>query len=152
MTKYYAIDPLSPGVLGEGTEGEIIDGEIVFSKIHIVFDYFPECFINISNCYFVNEELKSKLDAIDITGIEYGDVKYTVEEGDFDRNTSGKTIDNVPKYYHLIIVGNSGQDDFGFKRDEPRDSSLVVSQRVLDIINEFEMFDLIVKEWKVKAD
>jgi hypothetical protein len=142
--RYMSLEAMVPGWIGEHSVSEIVDNKEIFKKVHYVFDDYPsDCIVERSGVYLITQELKKALEDMETTGCEFDDVIVS-ESDEYEEHTSHIQDNSLPKFYWLKIIGKAGKDDIG--RVEPA-ISIVVSERVFNVIRKFGLKDCIVYAW-----
>ena len=95
--------------------------------------------LKVSNAFMVTDALKSKLIQCDAKGIETYE-KIEIESSDTFRNLYPNR--SLPKLKRIVINGLLGVDDFVVKDH----MKLLVSEKGLSILNEFDVSDLEIVE------
>jgi hypothetical protein len=128
---YYTVEPEAAGGWGENTV--LADGTVHpprVSRLHYRFDgWLGDVVLESFPCYIVTEEARRNIEDIRATGVRFDQVETTTSE-EFDKTHPGLRL---PRFLWMKIDGQAGKDDFGVA--PAPDFRLVVSQRILDVLN-----------------
>lgn len=149
MTKFFQLEAMVPGWIGEQSVSKIIDNREVFEKVHYVFDDYPtDCIVERCPIYLVNEDLKRALETLGATGCQFDDAIIT-ESDSYQGHTSSLTDNSLPRFSWLKILGEAGSNDIGIR---PPRMSIVISARVLELMRALGLHDCIVYSWPETGD
>ena len=131
--KYYAIEPEVAGGLGPNAILQNADASPPqIKRFHYEFDgWLGDPLLETGGLFIVTESLKKKIEALRLTGIAFANVEVS-KSGEFEDFYPSREL---PPFLWLQVIGQAGQDDFGFSKT----LSLVVSQRALDVLEEAGM-------------
>ncbi len=143
---YFELNPEASGTFGESVEfdGSRQDRPPRVTKMAFDFEQWPEdCIIETICNFIITEPLKQALEQVSppLTGCSFGHVEITTEEQQFDELYGDREL---PNFVWLKIEGTACKDDFGYSQE----NSLVVSERVLEVIKLFPHKYLDMKEYK----
>jgi hypothetical protein len=140
--KYYRLRPEVAGGLGDNAI--LADPHARpprITKLHFEFeDWFGDPIVTTVGTYIILESLKEKLSALRATGATFGEVEISISEV-FEELHPGYVL---PKFVWLQVTGNAGRDDFGWSQQH----RLVVSQRILDLLEDAGMSHCDIAEFK----
>lgn len=129
--KYFLIEADVPGRLRNSRQ--VLDNRSNLLSIHYIFDCWPEDDISEADpVIIVSEKLSKSIVSREMTGFILKSCESS--KGDqFDIASPG--CGELPRYLWLDVTGTAGVDDFGISKN----LTLVVSQRVMDILDDFCM-------------
>jgi len=130
--KYYILEPEVAGGIGKNT---LLDRS-VHPPVPIKFNYeflgwLGDSLLETVASFIVTTSLKEKIEAIEATGIAFGEVEIT-KAGEFEDFHPNKEL---PEFVWLQVKGVAGQNDFGLSSKH----RLVVSQRALDVLRQEQL-------------
>ena len=134
---YYVIEPEVAGGLGGNT---VIDQSVhppKIARLHYNFEgWLGDVLLESFPCFIATEGVVQELVSMRSTGVSFGDVEITKTK-QFEEIYPGRQL---PKFRWLKVSGKPGVDDFGMTHD----FRLVVSQRVLDLLESHGLDNAIV--------
>lgn len=135
--KFYFYEPQVTGDYGEHTVYAPPDFIDVLT-MHYEFARWPQDDMQWCGFDFIGtERLREALQAVNppLTGIEFHPVKISGDDQEFERVwREGRPLSALGKWYWFKITGKPGLNDFG---QNYRSVDLVVSERVLEVLNSF---------------
>ncbi|MER9432995.1 hypothetical protein [Mesorhizobium sp. M0408] len=143
MMQYFYIKPDVAGGFGKGTVLDTsVHPPIVSKLIYQMDGWFGDVLITTFPCFLVTEEAKRALLEVGFSGATFAHVEVTTSE-DF-RELQPEV--ELPAFVWLKINGQAGRDDFGIARD----LRLVVSERVLDLLEQLGTPSAVIEPFDVK--
>ena len=139
--KYYELEPEAAGGFGENSI--LADPHARpprVARFHYEFDvWLGDPLLEAVACFIVKESLKEKILALNATGVSFGEVEVSTSDV-FEELDPGRKL---PKFVWLQVTGEAGRDDFGLSLKH----TLVVSQRILDLLKNAVMSHCVVKDF-----
>jgi hypothetical protein len=128
--KYYILEPEVAG--GFGPKSILEDPAARPPRVrHFNYEFdgwLGDPLLETIACFIVTKSLEDKIAAMNATGFSFGLVEVS-KSGEFKDFYPGRQL---PAFTWLQVTGEAGKDDFGLSFKH----SLVVSQRILDILRE----------------
>lgn len=138
--KFYILEPEVAGGPGADTEMDATVHPLRVHKLHYELDgWMGDDLLESFPCYIVTERLMLELGKRGFSGCEFGNVEITKSEQFADLYV-GK---NISEFRWLKVNGEAGTDDLGISDD----NMLVVSERVLKILSQFQSDHCDVEEY-----
>jgi hypothetical protein len=138
--KYSYIEPEVAGGLGKNTVMNRSVHPPIVSKLHYHFDgWLGDVLLETFPCFVVTETAKQKLQSLGATGATFDEVEVTASE-QFRELYPNRQL---PKFAWLRVQGTPGREDFGIAPD----GRLVVSERVLEALQELGISQALVAEF-----
>ena len=142
--RYFLVEPEVAGGLGANTVMDRSFHPPIVTSLHYQFDgWLGDVLLESFPSFVVTEEAVGKLQEADATGVRFGDVEITTS--DQFRELFGDR--KLPRFAWLQIVGRAGHDDFGLAPSR----RLVISERVLDILNGLQLTNALIEPFQTKA-
>lgn len=140
---FYYIRPEVAGSVGpRSVEDRSVHPPIV-TRLHYEFDgWLGGAILESFPCYIVTDPLKKALEDEGFTGCEFDEVEISASEQFADLYP--ERVEALPKFHWLKLTGKAGNDDLGMSSDHV----LVVSERVLETLKNYEMSDCDVDPYK----
>ena len=142
---YFVLEPEVAGSFGPATTGDLRARPPLLEKFNYEFDTWPcDPLLEALSNFIVTDRLKERLIEASASGVEFGDVEVT---------KSGTYLDfygdrPLPAFSWLQIAGRAGKDDFGLSSSH----RLVVSERMMNLLEEFELKYCDVSEYDPKEN
>ena len=137
---FFYIEPEVAGELGGDT---VLDSSVhppKVDKLHYEFHgWLGDALVESFPCVIATEEVATALQGAAVNGVQYCSV-YVSKSSDFMGLHSGVVL---PSFKWLKVFGKPGEDDFGIANDY----RLVVSQKVMRIVQEFGINNAIVEDF-----
>lgn len=122
---HFILDPEVAGSLGPRTEMDTSVHPPIVKKLHFEVDaWLGDDLVQSFPCYLVSDGLKTKLKALNPTGVLFASAEVTASDN-FEELRHGRTL---PTLSWLKVNGDAGRDDFGLTVD----ARLVVSERAVE--------------------
>ncbi|MDM8548595.1 hypothetical protein QUF72_00900 [Desulfobacterales bacterium HSG2] len=138
--RFYILEPEVAGGPGSDTEMDATVHPPCVHKLHYELDgWLGDDLLESFPCYIVTERLMPELGKLGLSGCDFGNVKITKSKQFADLH-AGR---NIPKFRWLKVHGEAGADDFGISDD----NMLVVSERILKILSQFQSDHCDVEEY-----
>lgn len=126
---FYCIEPDAPGRVEEGRN--IYENHSKLDSVIFIFDYWPDDIVESTPVFLASERLSKRISDAGTTGFLLKMCKCI--KGD-QFHISCPERGDIPPYRWLDVTGKAGVDDFGLEN-----LNLVVSQRALDILKNFDI-------------
>jgi hypothetical protein len=140
---HYTVEPEVAGGWGENTVADVTVHPPRVSRLHYRFDgWLGDVVVESSPCYIVTEEARRNIEDIRATGVRFDQAEITTSE-EFEETHPGLRL---PKFVWMKIDGLAGKDDFGIA--PAPDFRLVVSQRILDMLNRLGLAHALIEPFK----
>ena len=138
---YYVLEPEAAGGLGPRTVLDTAAHPPVVSRLHYeVEGWLGDDLLESTPCYLVNPAVGPALESAGVSGFELASAEVTVADDAQD------VVDaRVTTFCWLRPLGKPGIDDLGVAPD----ASLVVSDKALDVLNQFQLDHCDVSEYVV---
>ncbi|MCP3944983.1 MAG: hypothetical protein GY710_26385 [Desulfobacteraceae bacterium] len=142
MGKFYSLELEVAGELGANTSMDSsVHPPLVFT-LHFIFsgwrgDDLLECF----PCYIATEALMQEIKNTQPSGCVFDEM--IIEKSEQFNELYPNTM--LPNFKWLKVQGEAGKDDFGISSD----NFLIVSERILKILKNFNLNECEIEEWKV---
>lgn len=138
--KYFYLEPEVAGELGEHS---LIDTSVhpphVF-YLHYEFDgWLGDDLLQSFPCYIITERLKTAFDEVSPSGCIFAFAEVSKSEI-FNELYPNREL---PEFFWLQVIGRAGKDDFGLSKD----CRLVVSNKILQRLNDFNLHHCQVNEY-----
>jgi len=125
--KYFCIDPEVAGGLGGETIIETRKTPPLVTSLHYTFEgWLGDEILQSFPCYIVSRGLANDIEANELSGVLFGDVKVDVSETFKDLYPDRP----LPPFVWMKVTGREGADDFFLSSD----SRLVVSENAWRLI------------------
>ena len=138
--KYYMIKPEVAGGLGDKT---VMDRSVhppKVDKLHYVFDgWSGDVLLTSFPCYIVTLEAQKALEEHQFSGVSFSNVEVSKS----DTFNELHPDEYIPDFSWLKVNGIAGKNDFGIGNNR-----MIVSERVLDILNQLGINEAIVSEYE----
>jgi hypothetical protein len=129
---YFVLEPEVAGGFGPGTTGNLKIRPPQLEKFNYEFDVWPgDPLLEAVSNFIVTDRLKERLIEAHASGVAIGDVEVT-KSGIFLDMYGDRPL---PAFSWLQITGRAGMDDF----DLPSSGLLIVSERMMNLLKEFEL-------------
>ena len=126
--KYYILEPEVAGGLGQNA---VLDRSVYPPRVtsfHYQFDgWLGDPLLETVASFIVTGALKEKIEALQATGVQFGDVEIS-KSGEFEDFFPDR---DLPRFAWLQVTGTAGGDDFGLSSTH----RLVVSDRILGLLS-----------------
>jgi hypothetical protein len=124
---YYIVEPEVAGDLGDDTELDSSVHPPLVTRLHYEFEvWLGDALLESFPCFIVTEAARSAIEATQLTGARFEDLKVTTSDV-FDEMYPQRKL---PKFSWLQIEGMKGKDDFSLMPD----GRLVVSEKALAVL------------------
>jgi hypothetical protein len=138
--KYFKIEPEVAGGFGENTIIDNTKHPPIISRLNYQFDgWSGDDILETFPCYIVTERLKNEIEKNKYSGCIFDDVEITKSQQFLDLFPYKK----LPIFYWLKINGKPNYDDFWISEI---DFFLIVSEKVVDILNKFSIENCDIEE------
>jgi hypothetical protein len=142
--KFFMLEPEVAGGLGEQTDIDSSAHPPVVTRLEYRFEgWLGDDILESFPCYIVTERLKEALAALPPTGCAFDSVLVSKSEV-FEELYPNRAL---PKFFWLKVTGRAGVDDFGLSAAY----QLIVSERCLRRMEQFNLADCTVEEWHAPA-
>ena len=132
--RYYTIEPDVPGGLGEHSVLDTTVRPGIVHYLHYEFEgWFGDDLLTSNPIFLVTERLAKALRKAHPTGMTLADVEISKSDIFMELHPDLP----LPNFLWLQVHGTPGKDDFGFSRESGY--SLVVSERILQILKQFNI-------------
>lgn len=139
IVKYFSLKPQVAGRLGDQTEFDAPNPPRKITKLHYIFESWPDKIVKKVTAYAIEEGLKKEIERLGATGARFR--PCIVSKGEQFHIAEPGRSEPLPSYFQLEPVGIAGKDDFGTTST----GGLFVSERVLNAILATEPTDLLVE-------
>ncbi len=152
--KFFRFEPHCSGSYGRRTVyvGPKTAHPCVVSHLHYEFSHWPKDDFLCSLFHFIGtQKLRQALEAMrpPVTGIEFDSVEISGDKDEFEHVwREGRPDSALGNWCWFKINGRAGVDDFGCIPD----AKLVVSERVLEILNEFTTTKSVREFWEYQPE
>jgi hypothetical protein len=142
---YFVLEPEVAGDFGPATTEDLRARPPQLENFNYEFDTWPcDPLLEALSNFIVADHLKERLIEAHASGVAFGDVEIT---------RSGLFLDlygdrPLPAFSWLQITGRAGKDDFGLSSSR----RLVVSERIMNFLKEFELKYCDVSEYDPKRN
>ena len=142
---YFVLEPEAAGSFGPATIGDLRATPPLLKKFNYEFDtWLGDPILEALSNFIVTDRLKERLIEAHASGVSFGNVELT---------KSGIFLDmygdrRLPAFSWLQIIGRAGTDDFGLSSYR----RLVVSERMMNLLKEFELKYCDVSEYDPKEN
>lgn len=144
--KYYLVRPIVDVSQGEKTEYAPGSDHRKLASLHMVLeDWSGNDVVTTTPGFAVTRRLADHLAQSDLSGFELKDMHLSVSENGSRAMREKNAL--IPELVWLDITGAYTNDDFFF---EPGRARLIVSDRALDQLQEFELSDARIEEFQIQ--
>ena len=140
---YFVLAPEVAGGLGPGSTGDLRARPPRLVKFNYEFDvWLGDALLEAVSNFIVTDALKDRLIGADVSGVRFGEVEIT-KSGEFQDRYPDRPL---PAFSWLQVTGQAGKDDVGLSTS----GDLVVSERVLDLLNAFGLSHCGMSEYDIE--
>jgi hypothetical protein len=144
-TKFFELEPEAAGFIGDKTVGDLHVRPLELKTLEYILEWEPtDDVIQSVTVYLITEQVKEALEAIGVTGAAFDHDNLKVKGDSQYRSTHKGLKCDLSKWWWLRVTGKGGIDDFGFSKTY----SLVVSERVLNVLRRFKLEYCEVSEYR----
>jgi len=144
MSSFHILEPEVAGDLGPASVVEHSTRHPTVLLLEYEFNvWLGDDLLATHPCFIVTDRLRQALERFPGTGYSFGDVIVSTTDELRDRHPTLK----LPKFHWLKVHGKAGRDDAGLTED----CSLVVSDRLLQVLREFNIDHCVVRKKPFRA-
>lgn len=142
---YYVIEPEVAGGWGEATVVDTSTNPPTISKLEYKFEGWQgDPLLESFPAFIVTRDLGAALVSSSLSGFELRHVTVTKSSTFIDLYPTK----DLPEFDWLYVTGEAGKNDFGI---DGNINSLVVSDKVMEILEKFRFSDLESTKWAAKS-